>query len=203
MENFIGVFPNTVGEEYCKRVIEFYKDCEKLNITHSRAEIEKRAEIEEQGLNLNRTGLSVDNDIIFLLDVTNNLTSYDLRNEFGKAFWECYEEYDKEYKILTSLSEHKLNIDLKIQKNEKTKGYHIWHCETTDRSSCGRLLMVLLFLNNVDEGGELEFLYQSKRIKPEAGTMVICPASFTHTHRGNPPLSGEKYILNGWCEFTR
>ena len=63
--------------------------------------------------------------------------------------------------------------------------------------------MVLLFLNDVDEGGELEFLYQSKRIKPKAGTMVISPAFFTHTHRGNPPLSGEKYILNGWCEFTR
>ena len=197
MEDFIGVFPNAVDVKYCERVIKFYKDCEKLNMTRSRGELDR------EGFNLNRTSLSVDNDILFLVDETNNLTSNHLINEFGKVFWECYGQYNKEYKILTSLAEHKLNIDLKIQKNEKARGYHVWHCETTDRTSCGRLLMALLFLNNVDEGGELEFLYQSKRIKPKAGTMIISPASFTHTHRGNPPISGVKYILNGWCEFTR
>ena len=197
MEDFIGVFPSVVDKAYCKKVIRYYNDCEKLNITRSRGELDK------QGHNLNRTGLSVDNDILFLDDEANNLKSLSLIEQFANAFWPCYEQYDKEYKILSSLAEHKLNIDLKIQKNEKAKGYHLWHCETTDRTSCGRLLMVLLFLNDVDEGGELEFLYQSKRVKPEAGTMVISPAFFTHTHRGNPPLSGVKYILNGWCEFTR
>jgi len=26
-------------------------------------------------------------------------------------------------------------------------------------------------------------------------------AAFTHTHRGNPPLSNAKYIVTGWTEF--
>lgn len=26
-------------------------------------------------------------------------------------------------------------------------------------------------------------------------------AGFTHTHRGNPPISGTKYIITGWVEF--
>lgn len=173
MEDFIGVFPSVVDKVYCKKIIKYYNDCEKLNITRPRSELDK------QGLNLNRTGLSVDNDILFLDDEANNLKSLSLIGQFANSFWACYEQYDKEYKILSSLAEHKLNIDLKIQKNEKAKGYHLWHCETTDRTSCGRLLMVLLFLNDVDEGGELEFLYQSKRIKPKAGTMVISPA-FLH-----------------------
>ena len=59
----------------------------------------------------------------------------------------------------------------------------------------------MAYLNNVEEGGETEFLYQSRRIKPKQGTIVICPASFTHTHRGNPPLKGDKYMINGWIEF--
>ena len=58
----------------------------------------------------------------------------------------------------------------------------------------------MLYLNSVTEGGETEFLYQKRRIKPQQGRLVIFPAGFTHTHRGNPPLSGDKYILTSWVE---
>ena len=30
--------------------------------------------------------------------------------------------------------------------------------------------------------------------------MVIWPAYFTHLHRGNPPISNEKWIVTGWYE---
>jgi hypothetical protein len=59
----------------------------------------------------------------------------------------------------------------------------------------------MLYLNTVTEGGETEFLYQSKRVKAEKGTIVLCPTGFTHTHRGNPPLTGTKYLMNTWLEF--
>tara|TARA_R110000868_G_scaffold16539_1_gene73910 strand:+ start:347 stop:526 length:180 start_codon:yes stop_codon:yes gene_type:complete len=59
----------------------------------------------------------------------------------------------------------------------------------------------MLYLNDVEEGGETELLYQSRRIKPQKGTLTMFPASFTHTHRGNPPLSNDKYIVTGWVEF--
>ena len=89
----------------------------------------------------------------------------------------------------------------KIQKTLPGQGYHIWHCEADSLISSRRMLFVFMYLNTCDEGGETEFLYQHKRIKPKAGTIVISPAAWTHTHRGNPPLSGEKYMINGWLEF--
>ena len=64
-----------------------------------------------------------------------------------------------------------------------------------------RLLLVMGYLNDVEEGGETEFLYQSKRVESKKGRIVICPSGFTHTHRGNPPLKGNKYMINGWIEF--
>jgi hypothetical protein len=59
----------------------------------------------------------------------------------------------------------------------------------------------MFYLNDVQEGGETEFYYQNLKSKPKQGTMVIAPAGFTHTHRGNKPISGDKYIFTSWILF--
>lgn len=86
-------------------------------------------------------------------------------------------------------------------------GYHYWHSEIYPRdASCETLHRVLLFmyyLNTVVEGGETEFLFQERKITPRQGRMVIAPASFTHTHKGHVPLSGDKLILTSWVLFNR
>jgi hypothetical protein len=70
-----------------------------------------------------------------------------------------------------------------------------------NREISQRLLVFILYLNTIEEGGETEFLYQKKRIQPVEGRLLIWPAGFTHTHRGNPPLKDNKYIVTGWLEF--
>jgi hypothetical protein len=65
-----------------------------------------------------------------------------------------------------------------------------------------RVLLFLIYLNDVEEGGETDFYYQDKSIKPKAGTMVIAPCGFTHTHRGNIPISSSKYVLASWVSFN-
>ena len=55
----------------------------------------------------------------------------------------------------------------------------------------------MVYINDVEEGGETEWLYQQLKIKPKRNTCVIWPGAFTHLHRGNPPMS-DKYIATGW-----
>ena len=91
---------------------------------------------------------------------------------------------------------------LKIQKTLPTEGYHIWHLEHGKGfENESRAFVFSVYLNDVEEGGETEFLHQATRVKPKTGRIVIWPASFPYLHRGNPPLSGEKYILTSWLRL--
>lgn len=90
---------------------------------------------------------------------------------------------------------------MKIQKTLPSEGYHVWHFESDTIDHASRIITWGLYLNTVEQGGETEFLYQSLRIPAIEGTLVMWPATYTHVHRGNPPLSGEKYLLTGWIEY--
>ena len=86
-------------------------------------------------------------------------------------------------------------------------GYHHWHSEIyPQNASCESLHRVLLwmfYLNDVEEGGETEFMYQGRNIAPKKGRLVIAPAGFTHTHKGNVAKSGDKYIATSWILYQR
>ncbi|WP_224364981.1 2OG-Fe(II) oxygenase [Hyalangium versicolor] len=97
---------------------------------------------------------------------------------------------------------------LNVQKYLKgSSGYPHWHSEIYPKdANCEQLHRVLAFqfyLNDVTEGGETEFYYQQRKVESKQGRMLIFPAGFTHTHRGNQPVSGDKYIITSWVLFHR
>lgn len=97
-----------------------------------------------------------------------------------------------------------------LQKYQKQQGgYFHWHSENyphpTDphQDSLHRTLLWMVYLNDVEKGGETEFYYQKLKLKPKKGSLVIAPADFTHTHRGNKPISNDKYIFTSWVLYKR
>jgi hypothetical protein len=86
-------------------------------------------------------------------------------------------------------------------------GYPYWHCELFPRDAHGetlhRHLLWTVYLNDGFDAGETEFLYQQRRIVPKTGSLLIAPAAFTHTHRGNRPDGGDKVIATSWILFQR
>ena len=109
----------------------------------------------------------------------------------------CLFYYINEFSYLTNFSY--ISALVLLQKTEPTQGYHMFHGENINWNVSDRTLAWMVYLNDVEEGGETEWLYQQRKIKPEKGTVVIWPGSFTHLHRGNPPMS-EKYIATGWYQ---
>ena len=88
-------------------------------------------------------------------------------------------------------------------------GYPRWHCElyppVNDPAceSLHRTLLWTIYLNDGFRDGETEFLHQARKITPKTGSLLIAPASFTHTHRGNMPRGGNKFIATSWVLFQR
>lgn len=61
-----------------------------------------------------------------------------------------------------------------------------------------RRLTVVVFLNEVEEGGELHFVRDHVKIKPEPGTLVIFPSGVTHPHESVEVAKGTKYAIVTW-----
>ena len=93
----------------------------------------------------------------------------------------------------------------KFQKSTKGGGFTKWHYESdvfypkTSKSE-NRFGVWMVYLNDTDTG-YTDFMHQELSIKPETGKLVIWPAYFTHTHRANPDLKEDKYIITGWLEI--
>ena len=86
-------------------------------------------------------------------------------------------------------------------------GYPYWHCELyprqPDAETLHRHLLWTIYLNDGFDAGETEFLFQQRKIAPQVGDLLIAPTAFTHTHRGNRPQGGDKFIATSWILFQR
>jgi hypothetical protein len=191
MEDFIRVYDNAVSREFCKGIIEYFEWCIENNKVWSRSE----AGHVKKDLS---TALNPQNfwEIDFAFE---HLSGY--INEFNDVFWnQAYKSYCEEFSTLNDVQKHSI-FTYKVQKTQPGGGYHVWHCEQDSTERSRRIGTYILYLNDIVEGGETEFLYQSSRVSAKEGRLCIFPSSYTHTHRGNPPLKGNKYIMTGWIEF--
>jgi hypothetical protein len=180
-EDHIGIFDNFVDEKLIDDLISFFKENEELGKIYDRYE----------GQNQPR----------HIIDDTTTIPNVLFKKPFTEIFFaDIYPHYRKKYSSLNVMAYHTI-FDMKLQKSKPGQGYHIWHYEKDSMENRNRVLAFILYLNDINEGGETEFLYQKYRIQPKRNRFILWPASFTHTHRGNPPLKEDKYILTGWVEF--
>lgn len=118
-----------------------------------------------------------------------------LSEQIIPRFHPCVNEYLSKF----ILGKHKFIVyDLKIKKIPIGGGFHAWHYENGTVVNCIRQFVIQLYLNDNFDAGETEFLYQNRREVPKKGDVLIFPAGYTHTHRGNPPIGGDKYLITSW-----
>lgn len=185
--NFIGVYDNFITKEECKRAIELFENQDKFNQTMNRLSSEKQMSVlKKQDQQYFAGSHNID---VWWQELKTMMLNFDIAWNHYATNTGALSAYDTPF-YFTSL---------KIQKTLPTEGYHVWHIEHNKGfANEPRAFVFSIYLNDVEDGGETEFLHFSKRVKPKTGRIVIWPAAFPYVHRGNPPLSGEKYILTSW-----
>jgi hypothetical protein len=192
IKDFIGQYDGYISDSACEEAIELFNRHESFKKVLSRIDSEDATQDEKNDTQLFFTPDHI-SDIEFNINKIKPIMA---------GFKEALEHYYLETNIKQYVGGNLSSDYFKIQKTIPTQGYHIWHIEQGyGRGLEQRVLAYTIYLNDVDDGGETEFLLQSQRVKPVKGRIVIWPAGFPYVHRGNPPLSGEKYIITSWLNY--
>jgi hypothetical protein len=176
----IGIYSNAVSTQICDTLIQLFDFSDSIGKSFTRKQHENAQNDKKN-----------DTTVIPGVSEYKRIQSYIDLNVIWNTFNQYYSSYEEAF------ADSELEIaGLRLQKTNIGQGYHQWHHD--EMHSEERCVTFILYLNDVKEGGETEFLYQHKRIEPRKGTMIFFPASYTHVHRGNTPISGTKYICTGW-----
>lgn len=193
ISNFIYVKENALSDEICDNLIRHVDEREALAATLNK---DGRNDL---GVSYGKEGTprgNLDREDFQVYQPASSDYQY-------KEVLDCVFEGLDEYKAqIASVDAQGILVSevVKLQHTPIGGGFHRFHIEQASGLSCARSLTWLIYLNDVTEGGETEFLYQQQRLSPKKGTLVIWPAGVTHPHRGNPPYSNDKYIATGWFE---
>lgn len=186
-KDFIMVWDNAFPDDLCDTAIEHFEYAKTLGLTYSRQAVEKIPSVAKK----DDTYFPIDENVEEL-QVSNSKIFGTLKIVLNGAV----DEYIREYSSMVGMQ--LMFHTFRQQKTPIGGGYHAWHHERGTIENSTRALAAILYLNDVDEGGETEFLYYPKRVKPKKGRLILWPSGFTHTHRGNPPISNEKHIIATW-----
>ena len=196
--DFIAVYKNFMPSAVCNDIVSFYNEWKDLAVQqHMEKDLRSRQPFDnyEQtmaGVNQFATGELGRKDLSVMLETLNTA----LTARINQYLQSGVNDYCSQYNTLNTTPLTSWSV--KFQETPEGGGYHVYHYERGSWSETARELVWMIYLNEDFEGGETEFLYQKRRIDPTIGTLVIWPAGFTHTHKGNLVLKGTKYVVTGW-----
>jgi hypothetical protein len=184
MAEFIKIYNNVLSDTICQEIINFFdtNSDKTFKFDHDW----RRSEC---------------------MTILNNLPN-NLINEVTKTIREYFDKYKNE--INYNGGSGSLNFCnllespnlLKYNNNADLPEHFNLHSDNWSIDSSTRQVSVILYLNDVEDGGETDFPYYNLSIKPKKGTLLMFPSFFNYSHLANQPKSNCKYVIVTWIHFN-
>lgn len=193
MSNLIYTINNNLDISFCNTLIDIFNQKEYENKT----QISRISGDKENNNIRNSSYISVNCDLPKIY--------YNILSQKFKEAFKQYLLHIKNYNInLQSINNDNLKIiesNISLSKYTKNNGFYTFHNDfNVDNQNGYRLLTFIWYINDVAIGGETEFIDGTK-ILPKQGKLLMFPSTWTYAHRGNMPISSDKYIIVGWLQL--
>jgi hypothetical protein len=203
LKDTIGVYNNAFSKEECALLIQQFENAIVEGTTYTGKSGDGESEYKKSNdFNLLESNHQSNKDLSNL--VMDRFNDY-LSNHYLENFPHSNEF--NHHRIVNGKTFYPL---LQIQKYDQNSGhYNTWHTEKEDLNTTNRMFVFIFYLNDVEEGGETGFLFKDEdtndffKVKPEAGKLIIHPASWPYIHKGYMPKSDDKYILTTWLLYNK
>ena len=184
MEKWIKTYPKIFSKEECAELIKWFEILDESKQL-VQTKLEEHREFDEANLNdFREQTLKVQLDVY-------------------KRFDDIFEKYKQDVNVhKKALPEKSAWEEIRIKRYRTGTGNFLDHVDVGDSISARRFLVFFVYLNDVAEGGGTEFPDLDLTISPVCGTMLVFPSLWTFLHRGNVPISNDKYILGSYKHYV-
>ena len=184
IQDYCVVFDNVIPKDTCDLII---RNFERASDYHERYDYDTKPNFTQLNVTRNKGVYGLDTLNDFVVDISKKVVK-----EYKKLVPDCIywpEKYAFE------------EFRIKRYNNDGVDCFSD-HIDAADISTAKRFLAFFWYLNDVEEGGETEFLNFDLSVKPKAGRLLMFPPLWLYPHRGNPPVSNSKYLLGSYLHFV-
>jgi len=190
MDNYIRVYDDVVDKDSCNLLIgkfETYEDQHEVVLVKNK----------NMAISFNQ------------INIFNHDEWKGIREQLIEAMLYYVNIYKEECNILEMMWPERFGYEAIRIKRYLPNDYDRFDEHVDSTAGCQkRFLNFLMYLNDVEEGGETEFpqimkpgTYMPLSVKPKAGTMVIFPPMWCWLHAGRKPISGPKYFAHSYLHY--
>lgn len=181
LTDFIQVYDNALDDQVCDFLIDFF---DQMTDLQERVENEGKPNFTQVNLTENCQ----------ISDHVNSIHNHLIKQTF--EYRNKYYEYIDSRVFPPSHAFEQFRI-----KRYNPGGSDLFdtHVDVMDHASARRFLSFFWYLNDVEVGGETTF--KDFSVKPKKGSLLVFPPLWMFPHKGQPPMSGPKYLLHTYLHY--
>ena len=181
LNDLIHIYENTLEQDVCDFLISLF---DQTSDKHERYDNDGKPSFTQFNFTENR-------------ELTPEISQ--VHNHIIKKIFEYRDQYYEFVDKRVFPEEHALE-QFRIKKyNPGGEDRFSTHVDVVNYDTSRRFLSFMWYLNDVEIGGQT--IFKDLIVQPKKGTLIMFPPLWMYPHRGEPPVSGPKYIMSAYLHY--